>query len=39
MLQGLAHPLTPGEDVPLELLLDNGGSLDVRAHVRPLGDG
>jgi hypothetical protein len=39
MLQGLAHPLTPGEDVPLELLLDSGGSLDVRAHVRPLGDG
>jgi len=39
MLQGLTRALTPGEEVPLELLLDSGGSLSVRARVRALGDG
>jgi hypothetical protein len=39
MLQGLTHALTPGEDVPLELLLEGGGSLSVSARVRALDDG
>lgn len=39
MLQGLTRALTPGEEVPLELLLEGGGSLSVRARVRALGDG
>ena len=39
MLHGLTRALTPGEEVPLELLLDGGGSLSVRARVRALGDG
>ena len=39
MLQGLTRALTPGEEVPLELLLDGGGSLSVSARVRALGDG
>ena len=36
MLQALAHPLTPGNEVPLVLLLEGGGSLAVTARVRPL---
>ena len=36
MLQALAHPLTPGTEVPLVLLLEGGGSLAVTARVRPL---
>jgi copper(I)-binding protein len=39
MLQGLTRALTPGEQVPLELLLEGGGSLGVSARVRALGDG
>jgi copper(I)-binding protein len=39
MLEGLTRALTPGEQVPLELLLDGGGSLSVSARVRALGDG
>ncbi len=39
MLQGLTHPLTPGEDVPLVLLLEGGESLTVTARVRPLSAG
>jgi copper(I)-binding protein len=39
MLQGLTRALTPGEEVPLELLLDGGGSLSVSARVHALGDG
>jgi copper(I)-binding protein len=39
MLEGLTRALTPGEDVPFELLLDGGGSLSVSARVRALGDG
>ena len=39
MLHGLTRALTPGGEVPLELLLDGGGSLSVRARVRALGDG
>lgn len=36
MLSALAHPLTPGEQVPLQLLLAGGGRLEVSALVRPL---
>ncbi|HXZ59201.1 MAG TPA: copper chaperone PCu(A)C [Steroidobacteraceae bacterium] len=36
MLHELAHPLTVGEEVPLELLLEGGGSIAVSARVRPL---
>ena len=37
MLDGLAHPLAVGADVPLELLLGGGGRVAVSARVRPLG--
>jgi periplasmic copper chaperone A len=37
MLQTLTHALKPGEDVTLVLLLKGGDTLDVVAHVRPLG--
>jgi hypothetical protein len=37
MLHDLAHPLAVGEQVPLELLLEGGGRLEVSARVRPLG--
>ncbi|HEV2284491.1 MAG TPA: copper chaperone PCu(A)C [Steroidobacteraceae bacterium] len=37
MLDGLAHPLAAGTDVPLELLLEGGGRIAVSARVRPLG--
>jgi len=36
MLEMLAHPLAVGEQVPLELLLEGGGSVAVSAPVRPL---
>jgi periplasmic copper chaperone A len=36
MLQELAHPLQPGEDVPLLLLLKDGGTVSVVARVRAL---
>ena len=36
MLHMLAHPLTPGEKVPLLLLLEGGGMVSVTAPVRPL---
>jgi copper(I)-binding protein len=36
MLRELAHPLAAGEEVPLELLLEGGGRVEVRARVRPL---
>jgi periplasmic copper chaperone A len=36
MLEMLAHPLAVGEQVPLELLLEGGGSVAVSARVRPL---
>ena len=39
MLHGLTRPLTPGDEVPLVLLLGGGGTLEVTARVRPLGDG
>jgi copper(I)-binding protein len=39
MLQTLAHPLTPGDDVPVILLLAGGGTLAVTARVRPLSAG
>lgn len=36
MLADLAHPLAVDEQVPLELLLEGGGRVEVRARVRPL---
>jgi copper(I)-binding protein len=36
MLQELAHPLQPGEDVPLLLLLKDGNTVSVVARVRAL---
>jgi periplasmic copper chaperone A len=38
MLHMLTRPLTPGEEVPLLLLLEGGASLTVMARVRALGD-
>jgi len=38
MLQQLAHPLVPGEQVPLVLLLDGGRTLALTARVRAPGD-
>ena len=37
MLHRLAHPLKPGDEVPLVLLLEDGGTLEVTARVHPLG--
>lgn len=37
MLGMLAHPLSVGERVPLELLLEGGATVAVSAVVRPLG--
>jgi periplasmic copper chaperone A len=37
MLHGLTHPLAPGEEVPLVLLLKGDASIAVTARVRPLG--
>ena len=34
----LSRPLLPGEQVPLQLLLEGGGSVAVTARVRPLGE-
>ncbi|HUL46518.1 MAG TPA: copper chaperone PCu(A)C [Steroidobacteraceae bacterium] len=36
MLHDLAHPLAVDEQVPLELLLEGGGLVAVKARVRPL---
>lgn len=36
MLQGLLHPLRVGDAVPLVLVLKDGGTVEVSAHVRPL---
>jgi len=38
MLHSLKRPLAPGDEVPLVLLLEGGGSLTVTARVRALGD-
>ena len=38
MLHMLKRPLAPGDEVPLVLLLEGGGSLTVTARVRALGD-
>jgi periplasmic copper chaperone A len=38
MLHGLKHPLAAGDEVPLVLHLEGGGSLTVSARVRALGD-
>jgi len=38
MLMGLAHPLATGEQVPLVLLLEGGGSVTVTARVRAPGE-
>ena len=39
MLRMLKRPLAAGDEVPLVLLLEGGGSLTVMARVRSLGDG
>ena len=36
MLHMLSHPLKAGDDVPLVLLLEGGGTLAVTAHVKAL---
>ncbi|MBV8404903.1 MAG: copper chaperone PCu(A)C [Gammaproteobacteria bacterium] len=36
MLQGLTHPLAAGDQVPLVLLLDGGGTIRLMARVRAL---
>jgi hypothetical protein len=36
MLSRLSHPLSTGERVPLELLLEGGGAVVLSAPVRPL---
>jgi copper(I)-binding protein len=36
MLQGLSRALTPGDEVPLVLLLSDGGTVAITAHVRAL---
>jgi copper(I)-binding protein len=38
MLQALKRPLATGDEVPLVLLLEDGGSLTVQARVRALAD-
>jgi copper(I)-binding protein len=38
MLHRLKRPLAPGDEVPLVLLLEGGGSLTVMARVRALGN-
>ena len=38
MLHSLKRPLAPGDEVPLVLRLEGGGSLTVTARVRALGD-
>ncbi len=38
MLHMLTHPLKPGDEVPLVLLLEDGGTLELTARVRPLGE-
>ena len=37
MLQGLTRPLSAGEEVPIELLLEGGGRVAATARVRALG--
>lgn len=37
MLQGLTRPLSPGDEVPIELSLEGGGTIAVTARVRALG--
>jgi periplasmic copper chaperone A len=39
MLHGLKRPLAVGEEVPVTVLLEGGGSVTALARVRPLGDG
>jgi copper(I)-binding protein len=36
MLHGLTQPVPAGQSVPLVLLLDGGGKVQVAALVRPL---
>ena len=38
MLQSLKRPLAPGDEVPLVLLLEGGGTLTVTAHVKSLSE-
>jgi hypothetical protein len=39
MLHGLKRPLAVGEQVPVTVLFEGGGSVTAMARVRPLGDG
>ena len=39
MLHGLKRPLAVGDEVPVTLLIEGGGSVTALARVRPLGDG
>lgn len=39
MLHGLKRPLAVGEEVPVTVLFEGGGSVTALARVRPLGDG
>jgi copper(I)-binding protein len=39
MLHGLKRPLAVGDEVPVTLLMEGGGSVTALARVRPLGDG
>ena len=39
MLHGLKRPLAVGDEVPVTLLIEGGGSVTALARVRPLSDG
>ena len=39
MLHGLKRPLAAGDEVPVTLLIEGGGSVTAMARVRPLSDG
>jgi len=39
MLHGLKRPLAVGDEVPVTVLLEGGGSVTAMARVRPLGEG
>ena len=39
MLHGLKRPLAVGDEVPVTLLIEGGGSVTAMARVRPLSDG
>jgi hypothetical protein len=39
MLHGLKRPLAAGDEVPVTMLFEGGGSVTAMARVRPLGEG